>query len=57
MEVSSYHLTEIVTQLSLRQESNNMQRWNIVALAGGGGGGEDTHMTEQQQQQKRALFA
>ena len=54
-EVSSYHLKEIVTQLGLRQESNNMQRWNIVALAGGGG---NTHIPEQQQQQQqRALFA
>ena len=36
-EVSSYHLTEIVTQLGLRQESYNMKRWNIVTLAGGRG--------------------
>ena len=30
-----YHLTQPVTQQGLRQESNNMQRWNDVALAGG----------------------
>ena len=36
-----YHLTQPVTQRGLRQESNNMQRWKIVALAGGG-----THITE-----------
>ena len=30
-----YHLTQLVTQQGLRQESNNMQRWNVVALAGG----------------------
>ena len=30
-----YHLTQPVTQQGLRQESNNMQRWNVVALAGG----------------------
>ena len=34
-EYRRYHLTQLVTQLGLRQESNSMQRWKIVALAGG----------------------
>ena len=29
------HLTQLVTRLGLGQGSNNMQRWNIVALTGG----------------------